>query len=418
MLKFIVQFFILFIFWRSNQKQKGSWQTASSFLIGIYLLSSLCAIPNLYIGEYTEPFSSEYWIPVLGFVTLICMFLLPFKQFDECRILSIKLPSLQTLNIFSSALIVLSFFAILYNSVTLVTVFSYGNLGALRNQVGGDGALLEEGILNTVASVSSSMYVFAIILYFIYKILGISSIRCTLLLLSSFSEPVHVLCFVGRDGIVFWIFSFVFLFLFFSPFMGKEIIKQIKKTFIYFCIGMSIPFLLITFSRFDSSDTGTGGSIISYMGQSFVNGPLFFAIKDKPYSDGRAFSFILSFFGVEFPFQERMLYQIGDWCSWTFGTFLVSWYRNFHLGGLITVCIVLYILFTIVFGRSRKTVSMHQLFLYLLYFQVYSEGVFYFCHSGRGGNLFIIICFLMFFGFSLLEKSGSPLYIANLRNDK
>ena len=142
------------------------------------------------------------------------------------------------------------------------------------------------------------MYVFALLLFFVYSIIGNNKLKCILLLISSVSEPLHILSYVGRDGVVFWLFSFIFLFLLFRPFMQKDMSKRILK---YFGIGAAIlmlPFLAISVSRFDSTDAGTGGAMISYMGQSFVGGPAYMGIDDKPFNEGASFPLFYEITGI------------------------------------------------------------------------------------------------------------------------
>lgn len=416
MFKFVVQFLIMYLFWRSNAKAKGSWLTPSSFLIGIYLLSSACAIGVIINrGDYIAPFTFDCWYWIVEFLTFVILFLFPFRYFNEASQRTLKLPSLSTLNLLSTILICLSIFAILHYARTVIEIFSYGNLGDARELLYSGEEFVEASIFNTIASVSSSMYVFVLLLFFVYTAIGGHKRRRILLLIASMSEPVHIMGYVGRDGVVFWIFTFVFLFLFFAPYLEFSSIRAVRKIFIYGAGILLIPFLMISISRFGNTDGGTGDSIISYMGQSFVNGPLFFGINENqiPYSDGRAFPIFSRFIGYTPPIGERVLYEINEWQSWGFGTFLVALYRNLHFVGLIITCFIYNVLFIMIMKNKDRQINMHDLFIYLLYFQVIGEGVFYFKHSGPGGNLFIILCFILSIYFYIQEKNASPIYVYN-----
>lgn len=410
MIKFILLFLFFFLFWRSNAKTKGTYYTPSSFLFLIYLIGAFCGIFTINIEGYRDPLTSHYWLPVIFFAFSLFLYLYPFKRFDETKIDVIKLPSLSILNLFSTFLIVISFFAIAYYASTVSSIFVMASLGDARQTIYEGELYVESGLMNTIASVAASLYVFAILMFFVYSAIGGHTIRRTLLLVSSISQPLHILSYVGRDGVVFWIFTFVFTYLLFRPFLTDEIDKKVKKIFLIGSASLLIPFILISLSRFSLSDTGTGGSFVSYMGQGFVVGPLFFGLEAIPMSNGSSFPLYWEVIGQRPPAGQGAL-QIGEWKSWQFGTFVTSFSRNLGVGGMLVLSIFCFLWFAIVFGRKRKIISFHSLFIYNLFFQVYSQGVFYFCQSTRGGNLFIVICFLLFFLFSMLEKQGNNVYL-------
>ena len=411
MFKFIVQFVIILTLLWSNKKQKGSWVTPSGVLLGIYAICSFMAIFELQSGNWTQPFSDSYWLPMLAFDLFIILFLLPFRLYDETQVRTIRLPDLDTLNLFSTIIIILSLFSIVYYLSTVIYVFSSGDLGMMRDDRYLDGEYIESGLLNTIASVSAANYVFAIVLFFIYRILGNYKTRCRLLLISSFSNAIHVLAFVGRDGIIFWFFTFAFCYAFFKDYFNKKDRKKLIKTIAIIGTFLLIPFVLISISRFDASDIGTGGSIISYMGQSFIFGPLFFGIPQKPINVGSCFPLFYEIIGKSLPDSGGVL-VIGDWMTGHFSTFVVNFYRALNLGGLIAITFLSFVFFRICMKNSNLHMNLGSLCIYLLYFQVISQGVFYFCHGERGGNLFIVTTLLLGLFFSVLSKSSRSIVLS------
>lgn len=404
MLKFVVQLLLVYYYTRNNARRKHSWASPSSFLLLIYLLAALLSIPTLYIEDYTQPFESRYWVPVIQFLFFLFCFIHPFCQFNEAALEKIILPSKKILDIFSTFIIVISFFSIFHFSVTVSEIFRLESLEDARNALYEGELYVESGILTTIASVGASMYVFALMLFFVYRILGKSKRRSVLLLIASISEPLHVLSFVGRDGVVFWLFSFIFLYCFFKPFLSDKQTRNIQRQFIIGSLFLLIPFIAISISRFDDSSAGTEGSLISYMGQSFVNGPLFMGIEDKPFKNGACFPLFFEITGMEMVEEEayEKLVQIGEWRSWTFGTFITSLYMYIGFKGMAFICISMFIIFKTVFRGKNKVLKYGQLFIYILYFQIFSQGVFYFRQGTRGANLFIVLCFLLYFAFSIL----------------
>lgn len=408
MFKFIILFIILFMVMAVNAKVKGGWITSSGFFIGIYVLSAALSIPTLSIDGYTEPQSSKYLGPMLLFLFSMLCFLMPVFSFKETRPTRINLPSKFILDIFSTTIIILSFFSIIFFTRTVINIFLGGDLGAARNALYAGELYVEEGLMNTIASVSASLYVFAIVLFFIYQIIGDNRTRCILLLLSSLSEPLHILSYVGRDGVVFWIFTFVFMFLFFRRFLPNTSVRKLKKTVFTISMILILPFLAISVGRFLTSNSGVGGSIISYLGQGFINGTLFFGIEDPPLSYGASFPLFRDIFGLP-EYQSNGPTQIGEWKSWKFGTFVVQFYTNFGFAGMFFVAIMSAVFFKAVMYSAKNRINFSQLIIYTLYFQIYSQGLFYFKHYTRGGNLFILISIVMSLIFYVLERTPGRL---------
>lgn len=410
MFKFFIQFLFFYWIWNTNRKKKGDWFTPSSFLLGLYALGAALALPTLYWGYYTEPYSSHYWLPMLEFWMWVILFIAPFFLFNESSIQLLVLPSRHILKLFSSAIILLSFYAIFYYIRTAGSILASEDISELRNMMSA-GEYSESGIFNTIASVSSSFYVFAIVLFFIYIIIEGFKARAKLLLISSLSEPIHVLTFAGRDGIVFWIFSFAFFWTFFYKFLPTKSAEKIKKTFLYMGIALAIPLMMVSISRFGRSEEGTLYQMMNYLGQSFVNGPLYFGLDDRPVSYA-GFTLINQILHRSTGGDgTRVFMEYGDWRSWTFGTLVVSLYRKLGAVGLLSFGLGALLLFAKAVGKKKPQFRSNHLILYLLYFQVVGEGVFYFRQYTRGGNLFILLCLFGALFAAMFPKIQDPVVI-------
>ena len=412
MFKFVLQLFIIALFWFINAKSKRTFLSPSSFLIGIYMVSAAFGIATLYVVDYTEPYYSRYWLPMLVFDLFIILFLYPFKYFNETRISFIKLPRIDILDTISAIIIVLSFYAIFFYFSTISAIFSMDSLKEAREMRYDEGEFFETGIMNTIASVSSSLYVFAIMFFFIYSVIGGHLKRRILLLIASSSEPIHVLAFVGRDGIVFWLFSFVFLYLFFKPFLAETVLKSIRKLFIVVSIIAMIPFALISISRFGEGDNYLYSETIRYIGESFINGPLYFGLNPPPTNIGRQFPLFYELIGSKLPDKPDLI-QIGDWASFHFSTFVVSLYQSLDLEGLIILCFFMAVFFYLFIGKIKTRLFAHTLILYMLYFQILSQGVFYFRQCTRGGNLFILLCLIFSLLLCVIEHDEKAVVLIN-----
>ena len=322
MFKFIIQFAIIFLLFLNNKKAKAGWFTSSGVLLGIYTVCSLMGIIELQMGDYREPYDDYYWWPMLEFDLILLLFLLPFRFFKESSIQRFQLPSIKFLNIFSTIIIILSFYSILFFAGSARNVLSMADLGAARNAHNEGEMYFEAGIMATIATVSAANYVFAIILYFIYKIIGGNKKRCVLLLISSISRPISVLAFVGRDGIVFWIFTFVFCYAFFRKYMHEGLRKQIIRPLLLTGGALLIPFMMVSIGRFGESGGGTGSSFISYLGHAFVQAPLFFGLSQKPVSIGCIFPLFYEITGITRQITYGVSGILGEWIPWKFSTFI------------------------------------------------------------------------------------------------
>lgn len=413
--KFLIQFLIVLYFWIKNKKNKGSWQTPSSWLLGIYAIGAFCGIFVFLGKEYYTPYTFDFWFDMLWFIGTLLLFLSPFYFFKENEIKRIILPNKNFLDIVSTIIILMSFYAIIFYSSAVIHVFSSGDLRYMRDERGMTGEqYFEVGIFNTIASVCSSFYVFALLLFFIYFSIGCEKKRRILLLVGSLSETVHQLANVGRDGIVFWLFSFIFLYLLFRPYLNFSE-RQYRKFRKIFIIGASIvlvPFLAITVSRFGDRDDGSVSFfVIDYMGQGFVQGPIFFGLEEKPNSYLASFPLIRSVFDIPDP-PERTIYALGEWRSNGFSTFLSSFWTNFGGVGLYIIWVLTTLFFIIVMGTKKRVLKLQNIIIYALYFQVLSQGVFYFRQYTRGGNLFMLLCVIFSIYFTLRgnERNSITLY--------
>lgn len=392
-------------------KYKGRLFSPSSWMIFIYWVSALNTIPCIITGgieitDFSLLYNSKYILPSLWFYFLLALFFYPFLHFNECKSEQIELPNEKILGLFSTFIIVVSCFSILYFLPTAISVFGMGDLGAARNErYQFDMEYIEGGMLNTIASVASSFYEFAIMLLFIYIIKGGNKKRCILLFISSFSNIIHVLAYVGRDGVIFWLFSFIFEFLLFYPFLKKMTRKIIIYTFLILGVIIMIPFIMISSGRFGDFILL---ALTDYMGQPLLNGPLYFGIDAsyRPHNYGDRFPLFWQMIGE--PEPERIGWEMEGTASWVFGTFVTNFEENLGTFGSILVCIGMGIFFLHAFHRSQKIFPFYKLFIYILYFQIFSQGVFYFRQYTRGGNLYIVISFLFAALFKIIQKGIQP----------
>ena len=395
--KFIAQFIFLFLCLLINTIRKRSWLIPSNFILGLYALCAFLGMPAITTWGLKQALQSEFWMPVMIFSFCTFLFIYPFMSFNEERKKTILLPSRRILNLFSNTIIALSFFSISYSIPTVSNIFQLENLAAARTDLELGTVYQNPGLLNTIASVAASLNIFAIVLFFIYSAIGNCKTRLMLLFISSFSEPIQVLTFVGRDGVVFWIFATTFCYLLFRPYLSEETNSKYKKYLIIALIIVLIPFLLISISRFGESEYGILGGVISYLGQGFICGPLLFGVDNLKLLNGLCFPLFFEITGITPPVYPGLV-QHGDWLSNYFSTTVGDFYYNFGSIGLATILIIHNVYFRIrVVSNHSKYFPFYTIIIYALYFRIVAEGVFYFREGTRGGNLFILL--MLFAGF-------------------
>ena len=294
MIKFIIVILFFLLFFIKNVKRKNGIYNSSSFLFAIYLLVIVSSVPYMLICDEKLAMEPRYFDEAIYFLLLLLLFLSPIYWYKENKIEKIVLPNYKILQFFSYLIIFLSFFSILFFSSSVNKVFSM-DLGDARNQLYGGDIYVEVGFANTIASVSASMYIFAIMLFFIFLIIGNKKKMCVLLFLSSFSYIFNSLAYAGRDGVVFWIFSYLYIYLFFKDFISYKIRKKINRYFIITVLLLMIPFVMISMGRFSDM---IGEYSLSYIGQSFPNFCLYLGIEDYPTSPGGIFPLFRKLIGL------------------------------------------------------------------------------------------------------------------------
>ncbi len=411
MFKFILAFFVIMIWMTTVYRRKKSFILPSVFVLGLYFISVLLSYPHVIVNEELLSLDPKYFEASIVFLSLLLLYLLPFTNIREDKVKSIVLPNAKTLYVFSVAIIFLSLFSIIFFTPTVIDVFSVENLGDARILMTQEGPFVEVSIWNTIASVSASLYTIALILFFIYRAKGTNKKMSILLLASSFSYVFNVFAYVGRDGVVFWIFSFIGTYWLFRNYISSKDKKTIRKYFNIFLI-IAIPlFMAITFDRF--SDNPLAG-IISYMGQSFPNFTLAYH-ADYPVSGGNSFPLFKEILGL--PMTESYRGEFGGTVTWVFGTFLKSFLLNFDIIGTIILGLGMGLILKLTFRKNSNVFYFHQLFIYFLYFQIFSQGVFYFRQYGRGGNLFIVLSFFFYFVFLFLKRHENNPVVLKINND-
>lgn len=387
-----------------NLKRKKKWSLPSTIVVLLYLVSALTSF--IYVDIYSENivYQYKYIDDAIFFCLLLCLFLFPFLSYREDGVESIILPPKPILDLFSLVICGLSLFSLIFFIPYAIKALLIPDIGVARSMLVLQGdVLVPSTIFNTIAGTVASFYQIPMLLFFIYQIIGTNKILKGLLLVSSLSYVFFVFSAFGRDGVVFWGISFLGIFGFFKSYLDVETRKLLNKMLILFVVLGGVGFSVITLSRFADD---AWSSIIAYIGQPFPNF-LLAQEANVPMSEGAAFPLFRSILGlpeeVDTTFQSYLLEKNHTY-SYVFGTFIKSIMLSLGSFGTILVALFMWLLFRMIVGKRSSKMYFAELFVYFLYFMVYSQGVFYFRQYNRVGNLVIIVSFILYAVFNIYQR--------------
>ena len=357
-----------------------------------YIVASICAI---YTHIFIAPEAYYTFFSIIFHLFTLYLFLLPiitYSKHDKTRYIILLKPS--AFKVLTYFCVALQIFSIAYFIPYDFRIFFSGDLGALRSALtnGEIDTLSGGGIFRTIAGVASYYYCISIILFF-YSIAFLKNSRRlnALLLISSLSRIFQSFSYVGRDGIIFWIFSFAFSYCIFRPYLSDENNRKIKSAFIG-CGGFAIILLgAISISRFSGTDKGVINWLIDYFGQPLNNfGQLF--DKFHEYTGNES---IWPWFygnkgarGVDAVTASAEFYNIYGFNSNIFFTFIGSFYKAY--GPIVTL--FLSILFSLFFSSKlrKRRIGMAEFLMLMFVGQIIWNCYFYYMFANRAGNLFIV----------------------------
>jgi len=237
--------------------------------------------------------------------------------------------------------------------------------------------------------------------------------KASLMLISSLSFVVYVLAYAGRDGVVYWLMSYVFCFLLFRNFLAIHDLKRIKQFFVLVFAILMIPFSLISVSRFSEMTGGTLFWIINYAGQQLRNFSNHYQIEAPLQYGKHSVPIIYDFLKVvgfdtstkvdtDIFFSYFLIEGVEPWVFTTFiGNFMYDFGKIFTL---LILCIMSLATRNLLKNVSRTGVfEFSNLLLFILLYQVVYWGVFYF--RLYVANYYILFVIILCIGFKAARSS-------------
>lgn len=396
-------------------KKKGF--TSSTFLISIYTLSFLCSV-LLIILEFQQknPKIDNYFGGYLFLTVSLWLYLYPFIEINDSNFEYLRIPSKKIIKCISVILSVCSIYSIVFYLPVAYKMIAVdiADIANVRSMVTtGNHPFIEPSIKNGLAKLFAFLYNLQLTLFFINLIID-RKIRffSWVILFSSLSYPVFVLAFMGRDGIVFWIFSFIFSFLLFRKYLHGGILKTLKKITVVIFSFFLFFFLIISVGRFLVANEDTMQlfeSLLSYIGQGPINFAEYYYIPNM-ISDGGQSLFLPLVKDVDLNYKNQidsLLYNY-DIVPWIFKTFISSIYTSIGSLFLLIFGLILLFVYKYSFKEKKKGVlSFPFVLVYTVFFTVYSQGVFYLTYYHNIAHLSVLLIFLL----ALFSSIGSSVTI-------
>ena len=386
--------------------------------IGMFLASFLLKLSGLFYSVFPLSFSA-----MIYFALCLATMFMGFMSFRDHRLMAIRIENIFVYRTMEVFLIIGGFSAILFFLPFAYRVLSTEDIKMARILFDAEmqaKTLGRFGLLNSILSLFANLFIVAMICSFInlVPIKGKRRIkRAILLMVSSLSYVVYVLAYVGRDGVVYWIMTFIYCFLLFRPgFISIKDRKRFKRLALIFSIIILIPFFLITIGRFRESEGGVVWSIVSYCGQQ-VNNLNDQFIVNPPVTYGRTsfpvFATFFEFIGVPIPEANDVDYYLSTYGvrSNVFGTYISSFLKNFGKLGTYIFILLLSILTrgTIIKLRRKRYIYFSNFLVFTLIYQIFYWGVFYFRQYST--NYYILFMLLLSIFFKLSKYKYYSIFI-------
>lgn len=404
--------FLTFIIYQKRQKYFG----AGSFLLFFYFSIAIVGFHlfNLPIGK--DWFKEIRMFPFLYLYLMLILATLPILKFNEIEIFSIQRPS----NSFLKIIYILIIFASLSQLKPIITDFSSGLSKMLIDSGAGQELYLEtfskadqagDGKIENLAIIISGMLSNISILLLFYN-LTLSNKNKLIIFGLSLSVLLAILSSIAsgaRGGVTNTILTAIISFVLLRNFMSDATRKTVKRIGIIILLLISIPFILITVSRFGyHKNFDTLSSIEWYYGQSFLNFNNYGLDAGDIRNGDRTASLFKQMIWNDTPrnFFERIYkYSHMKMDESVFYTFVGDFTLDFGPVFSFLIFIVASIFFCLKTKVYNQTILFHQLILLFFVLCVCVQGaITLFSFSDVGGNLNLITFILVYFWFKFDYK--------------
>lgn len=412
---FYFLFLLLFVLFKKKKFD------VSAYIICLYLISAFCSI-LVDVYDLRIWYTQYYKItltPTILYCGLLTLMLIPFIKLPPLDVSSIQ-PIKPKLFKTISYIYIFAFFIVLISAAGLIVRVLTGDMSAIRMAIS-HGEADDLSIFNNVPSFIRPLVVISnvfasvsmiMLLFYFYSVCFLNNSKRFNTLLFASSTTILIFAIIGADRskVIYWMISYGFFLLLFWNVMTKAQKRRNTKISIFIFSIVLLYFLMLTFQRFDSSDTGSGGSMIYYAGQSFIHFCYFF--DEHPYQ-----GFTLQ---KVFPLYFKLFVDNDISSSTELNRIMSNETGIFHgifntfMGDIMmsssSIVGILYCLFIFLFSsyllRKIKKIDFYFLIILFFFASILMFGMFvhYYAEFTR------VICFLLFILYAVLYK-GNKVYV-------
>ncbi len=359
------------------------------FVILFYLAASICGVlMNTQTGNIVSLFSICFQILIFYF------FLKPIIEYGKRgkKHIFLDVDNNRFITLVY-ALIILQLYSIAFFIKYDISLLLRGDFSQIRAEMLTGGNSGTGSIFNTIACTGSFFYCYNILFFFYSLAFRYDSKKLLILLMiSSTSRIFHSLTYMGRDGILFWILSFLFSYFLFKPYLREESKALVRNLFIV-CGSFAIILIgAISISRFEGSDGGVIWSLINYFGQPIDNFGKMYTSSFSNY--GGTIKLFPLLYGERGALGSEVLASADafeakyGFASNAFYSFVGSLYLAW--GPYITLLFSIFycIFFSIKF--QRKTIRLSHLIILMVVAQIVLHNYFYWAYYIRVANLYLL----------------------------
>lgn len=368
---------------------------AEAWMAFLYSISALASIPvfNLeLIGTaYNNTIKSIGFTPTVIYCGLLTLSILPFSHMHAERIKNITEPKAWLFKA-TCWLMIFTFICttILYLG-DIKRTLSIGDLKMVRDMVyAGESNVKVSGIryIFALPDVLFSALSMLAIPFFLYSICFLKNKWWfnTLLILSSTTAIVKSILIAGRTQIIYWIFTFVACYLFFSPMMQKKH-KQIIRILFSFLFGLVLLFFAaVTAARYFNVAQYAIQMLLLYIGQPFVEFCFFWDnFESSSISFQRIFPFFHQFilrYNTDLDLYRAHVEAESGLFIGVFFTFLGDLLIDIGRLGMVIYVVLYHIISRILLRREEEeeTLPFYQIPLWLMLILLPLEGLFYYSY--------------------------------------
>lgn len=247
----------------------------------------------------------------------------------------------------------------------------------------------------------SSFWILMFLSFYLFQFEQIPKKYPIFFLISSLSFPLNGILGADRSVTAYWIISLIGCFIIFRENIPLNIKRRLYY-FVFVLLLLLIAYLiLMTVSRFGDGSNGALDSLVSYLGQSYINFCFFYDNYNVPYENWAiifpfTYRYILDLPAGGVAIQQEMTFLTG-YSTGVFYTFIghliIALGQFWSISITVIYAVISY--FRILKLRKKKIVNLVSLYEYFFLLSVILLGLFGYFYSSPGAFISVLFFYLI-----------------------